>query len=60
MGIICKHSGIEYINTVKQNKMFYCNLADIGLMDYIDGKWKEAKYKLTDCKKKRAVGEERV
>ena len=60
MGIICKNSDEEYVNTHKQNKMFYCDLGAIGLMDNVDGKWKEVKYLLKDCKKKRAVGEEGV
>merc|ERR1711892_564158 len=55
MGVICKSSGVDYVNTDKKNKMFYCDLEQIGLVELIKGKLKEGKYSLSDCKKKRAA-----
>lgn len=54
MGVICKSSGIDYVNTEKKNKMFYCDLKQIGLVESVNGKLKEVKYLLKDCNKKRA------
>ena len=59
MGVLCKSSGVEPINTDKINKMFYCSLSDVGLIqfvkdhDWLPGKCKEVKYDLKDCKKKK-------
>merc|ERR1711892_884394 len=55
MGVICKSSGVDYVNTDKKNKMFYCDLEQIGLVELIKGKFKEGKSSLSDCKKKRAA-----
>ena len=38
---------------IKQGKFFYCDLGAIGLMEKIGNKWKETKYSLKDCNKKR-------
>ena len=54
MGVICKHSGVDYVNTDKKAKIFYCDLVKIGLMELVNGKPKEVKYLLKDCNKKRA------
>lgn len=60
VGIACYNSdlGAGHINTSKgAGGMFYCDLGSIGLMEKRGKAWKEIKYNLKKCIKKRASGE---
>ena len=54
MGVLCKHSGVDYVNKAKVGNMFYCDLEQIGLMEKVHGRFKETKYLLEDCHQKRS------
>ena len=53
MSVLCSQSNGGAIMT-KPGKIFSCNLGAIGLMQKVGSKYKEIKYKLTDCNKKRS------
>ena len=60
VGIACHNPdlGADHINTSKgAGGMFYCDLGSIGLMEKRGKAWKEIKYNLKKCIKKRANGE---
>lgn len=53
MSVLCTQKNSGTITT-KPGKIFSCNLGEIGLMEKVGSKYKEIKYKLTDCNKKRS------
>ena len=60
VGIACYNPdlGADHTNTAKgAGGMFYCDLGSIGLMEKRGKAWKEIKYNLKKCVKKRANGE---
>ena len=60
VGIACYNPDLDadHVNTSKGvGGMFYCDLGSIGLMEKQGKKWKEIKYNLKKCVKKRAKGE---
>ena len=60
VGIACYNPDLDadHVNTSKGvGGTFYCDLGSIGLMEKQGKKWKEIKYNLKKCVKKRAKGE---
>ena len=60
VGIACYNPDLtaDHVNTSKGvGGMFYCDLGSIGLMEKQGKAWKEIKYNLKKCIKKRANGE---
>ena len=48
--------GAEYVTTgtipynIKNGRMYYCNLEQIGLIENVDGNFKQSKYDLSACR----------